>query len=73
METIKLDLFNEQQKRELDKADSDLYERIADPELQWWMMERIRVASENGLSIDSEIKKTKSQEEAYTLVYNYLK
>lgn len=73
MSVLEMNLFNEQQKAELEKVEGELLKRMADPDLQWWMMEAIRVASSHGLNLDEEIKQTKTQEEAYTLVYEKIK
>ncbi len=73
MSVLEMNLFNDQQKAELEKVEGELLKRMADPDLQWWMMEAIRVASSHGLNLDEEIKQTKTQEEAYTLVYEKIK
>lgn len=73
MSVLEMNLFNNQQKAELEKVEGELLKRMADPDLQWWMMEAIRVASSHGLNLDEEIKQTKTQEEAYTLVYEKIK
>lgn len=73
MTVLEMNLFNEQQINELEKVDGDLFKRMADPDLHWWMMEAIRVASSHGLNLDEEIRGTKTQEEAYTLVYEHIK
>ena len=73
MSVLEMNLFNDQQKAELEKVEGELLQRMADPDLQWWMMEAIRVASSHGLNLDEEIKQTKTQEEAYTLVYEKIK
>lgn len=73
MSVLEMNLFNEQQKAELEKVEGELLKRMADLDLQWWMMEAIRVASSHGLNLDEEIKQTKTQEEAYTLVYEKIK
>ena len=73
MSVLEMNLFNDQQKAELEKVEGELLKRMADPDLQWWMMEAIRVASSHDLNLDEEIKQTKTQEEAYTLVYEKIK